>query len=424
VREVPKELKVQSWRPLEEVRKLFREMFQRHLSRLMELKSRGKPVGWFWACSPTELAYVFDVVNVFPEQYSAYCASKGASDKLIDVAIEYHYGEFTCDYLKCSIGSILNSEIAPLGGHCGMKPDFVLDSRMACYSGHHAMSEVFANLYSNLKRFIIDAPFWTEDKIGKIEFPAKKPEKISKEDYDFVVTQLWDFMHFLEGLTGEKLDEERMKRVFEVAEKTSRNLIEIADLMISKPTPMSQMDYRGFPLIGFYITAADYALEFTQEALEIIKKRVERGEGVAEEEKLRLLSQGIIPWYSELYKYYEERGVVFPLNLYVEDTFCLIESSKPLESLVRRSMSLWNCDADAWIESVLRRAKRADLDGAILFENTGCRLFSYGLRRFKETLWEGLGIPSVIVEAPQCDPRGMPLERAITKINAFIESLL
>jgi benzoyl-CoA reductase/2-hydroxyglutaryl-CoA dehydratase subunit BcrC/BadD/HgdB len=184
------------------------------------------------------------------------------------------------------------------------------------------------------------------------------------------------------------------------------------------------MDYRGFPLIGFYITAADYALEFAQKALEIIKKRVREGEGVTEEERLRLLSQGIIPWYSELYKYYEERGVVFPLNLYVEDTFCLIESSKPLESLLRRSMSLWNCSADSWIDSVLRRVKRADLNGAILFENTGCRLFSLNLRRFKEVLWEELGIPSVIIEAPQCDSRGMPFERVVTKINAFIESLL
>jgi benzoyl-CoA reductase/2-hydroxyglutaryl-CoA dehydratase subunit BcrC/BadD/HgdB len=424
VRKMFKELKVQSWRPLGEVRKLFREMFQKHLSRLAELKSEGRPVGWFWACSPTELAYVFDIVNVFPEQYSAYCASRGASDKLIDAAIEYHYSEFTCDYLKCSVGSILNSEAAPLGGHCGMKPDFVLDSRMACYSGHHAMSEIFANFYDNLKRFIIDVPFWTEDKIGRIELPAKNPEKINKEDYDFVVAQLWDFIHFLEELTGEKLDEERMKRAFETAERTSKNLIEIANLMISKPTPMSQMDYRGFPLIGLFITAADYALEFTQKALEIIKKRVREGEGVTEEERLRLLSQGIIPWYSELYKYYEERGVVFPLNLYVEDTFCLIESSKPLESLLRRSMSLWNCSADSWIDSVLRRVKRADLNGAILFENTGCRLFSLNLRRFKEVLWEELGIPSVIIEAPQCDSRGMPFERVVTKIDAFIESLL
>jgi benzoyl-CoA reductase/2-hydroxyglutaryl-CoA dehydratase subunit BcrC/BadD/HgdB len=215
-----------------------------------------------------------------------------------------------------------------------------------------------------------------------------------------------------------------MREVFEVSEKTSRNLIEIANLMTSKPVPMSQMDYRDFPAVGFFVTAADYALDFAEKSLEMIKERVKKREGVVEEERIRLASQGIIPWYSELYKYYEERGVVFPVNLYVEGTFYLIEASRPFESLVRRSMLPLNCELDAWIESVMKRIKQADVDGAILFENTGCRPISFGLRAFKEMLQQELGIPSIIVEAPQCDSRGMPLERAITKINAFVESLL
>jgi len=418
-----KELKVQPWNPLKEAQRLFRGMFQSHIARILQLRGRGRPVGWFWAASPVELAYVFDVINIFPEQYSAFCASRGKSDGLIDAAIEYHYGEFTCDYLKCSVGSILNSEAAPLGGHCGMKPDFVLDSRMCCY-GHHAISEIFANLYDDVKKFTIDAPYWTVEKVGKVDFLTKVFERIDKVDFDFVVSQLWDFICFLEKLTGDKLDEGRMKEVFEVSEKTSRNLIEIANLMMSKPVPMSQMDYRDFPAVGFFITAADYALDFTEKSLEMIKERVKKKEGVVEEERVRLVSQGIIPWYSELYKYYEERGVVFPVNLYVESTFYLIEASRPFESLVRRSMLPLNCELDAWIESVLRRIKRADVDGAVLFENTGCRPISFGLRAFKELLQQEAGIPSIMVEAPQCDPRGMPLEKAITKINAFIESLL
>jgi benzoyl-CoA reductase/2-hydroxyglutaryl-CoA dehydratase subunit BcrC/BadD/HgdB len=420
---VVKELKVQYWNPLKDSRRLFREMFQRHIMRILRLQDRRRPVGWFWAASPVELAYVFDIINIFPEQYSAFCASRDKSSELIDAAIEYHYGEFTCDYLKCSVGSVLNSEAAPLGGHCGMKPDFVLDSRMCCY-GHRAMSEIFANLYGDVKKFTIDTPYWTLEKVGKVDFLTKIPERIDEDDFEFVVTQLWDFINFLEKLTGDKLDEKRMKEVFEVSEKTSRNLIEIANLVMSKPVPMSQMDYRDFPAVGFFVTAADYALDFTEKSLEIIKERVKRKEGIVEEEKVRLASQGIIPWYSELYKYYEERGVVFPINLYVEGTFYLIEASKPFESLVRRSMLPLNCELDAWAESALRRIKQADVHGAILFENTGCRPISLGLRAFKEMLQQELGVPSIIVEAPQCDSRGMPFERATTKINAFVESLL
>lgn len=416
-------LEVQCWEPLG-THTAYREMFKKHLDRQKNLQEKRRPVGWFWACFPAELAYVFDIINIFPEQYCAYCAAKMKSTQLIDAAAENKYGGFMCDYFTCSVGSILNSEIAPLGGHCGMKPNFIFDSRMCCY-GHHAMSEVYSQLYGeSLKRFVLDCPFWTKEKVGHVNQLTKIPEKIDKESFEYVIAQIWDFIDFLEDITGNKFDEDRMNKVFEISEKTSKNLIEIAKLMRSKPTPASQMEYRDFPLVGFYLDGAEYTLEFSERVKNMIMEKVKMKKGIIKEEKLRLMSHGIVPWHSELYKYYEERGITFPLNPYVEGSFCYIDSSRPFESMVRRSIIYTNSEAEVWIETLIKDARLAEIDGAVLFENIGCRPVSLCLRRVKEALWDELGLPSVIVDAPQCDPRKMPMERTLSKINAFIESLL
>jgi benzoyl-CoA reductase/2-hydroxyglutaryl-CoA dehydratase subunit BcrC/BadD/HgdB len=416
-------LKKQKWEPLG-IHTLYREMFKEHLERQKKLQEKRRPVGWFWACFPAELAYVFDIINIFPEQYCAYCAAKLRSTLLIDSAIEKGYGTFMCDYFKCSVGSILNPEAALLMGHCGARPNFIFDSRMCCY-GHHAMSEVYSQLYGkSVKRFVLDTPFWTKEKVGQIDQLTKIPEKIDKEYFDYVISQIEDYIGFLEKITGDKLDREKMDKVFEISEKTSRNFIQVAELMYSKPTPMSQLEYRDFPAPGFYLAGADYALEFSEKVLEKMEERVKSGEGIVKEERLRLMTHGIVPWYSDLYREYEERGIVFPINPYVEGTFCYIDASRPFESMVRRSIIYTNSEVEVWIESLIKRARQAKIDGAILFENTGCRPIALCLRRLKETLWDELGLPSVIVEAPQCDPRNMPMERTLGKINAFIESIL
>ncbi len=415
-------LKPQEWKPLN-TGIYFREMFKKHLTRQQKLLEKKRPVGWFWSFHPAELSYVFDIINIFPEQYSAYCAAKGLSMPLIDSFVEKGYAGFLCDYFKCSVGSIFNPEDAPLKGHCGLKPSFVLDSRMLCY-GHHTMSEVFSEIYG-IPRYVLDAPYWVKDKVKNIDELTKIPEKVDEYYLDFVIQQIKDYVGFLEKLTGEKMDEEKFKNVFKISEETSKNLLRIAELMFSKPTPGSQIDVGDYVMVGFFLHGADYALEFVKKSREVIEDKVKRKMGVVADEKLRLITHGIMPWHAlPLYKYYEELGITFPVNPYLQASMCLVEASKPFESMARRCLNGANCEIEIWGESMLRNVKKADVDGAIMFENTGCRVIAMGLRVLKDILYEELGIPSLIIEGPQCDPRGMPFERAKTQIDAFIESLL
>ncbi|RLI24189.1 MAG: hypothetical protein DRO52_05920, partial [Candidatus Hecatellales archaeon] len=166
-----------------------------------------------------------------------------------------------------------------------------------------------------------------------------------------------------------------------------------------------------------------YAYEFAREAYRLIRDRVQRGEGVVPEERFRLLTFGIMPWHSlSLYDYCERLGATFPINLYVNTSVYLVDSGKPFESMVRRSLHLANLTYDL-MDIILENARKADLDGAVLFENTGCRITSMIIRPLADLLQSELGIPSLILEAPQCDPRVMPLEKAKMQLEAFLEAL-
>jgi len=411
-------MKMQEWNPLG-YKALYKELFKRHLARQEELLKRGRPVGWFFSFHPSELIYVFDLVSAFPEQYSAYCAARGSSTDLIDVSLSMGYGHFLCDYFKTTIGSIVKPEKAT--PPTMPKPDFIIGSRGLCIA-HCEMADVFAR-FNKVPFYIVNYPYWTRYMIGRHDGFTKVPEKIDETYFEYCVESLKGLIDFLEGITGEKMSEDKFKDVFRVAEDTSKLLVEIIHLMMSKPTPGSQREICDLVFVAFFALGSTYAYDFAREAYNLIRDKVKNGVGVVPNERYRLLTFGIMPWHSlTLYEYCERLGATFPVNLYVNESVHLVEADKPFESMVRRTIHFTNADYEM-IYDVVEGVKEADLDGAILFENTGCRVTSMIIKPLADILEEELGIPSLIIEAPQCDPRIMSLDRAKMQIEAFLETL-
>jgi len=406
------------WNPLG-YKNLYRELFRKHLERQERLMKEGKKVGWFFSFSPSELIYVFDVISAYPEQYSAYCAARGSSVDLIDSAVGNGYSHFLCDYFKTTLGSLLTPEKAtkPLMP----VPDFIIDTRALCVA-HHEMSEIFSRIF-NIPKFTVTYPYWTKDSATNIDELTKIPERIEQSYVDYTISRLQKLVEFMERICNTEMDDKKFRDVFSTSEKTSKLLIEIAEMMMSKPTPGSQREIADLVFLGFFVLGSDYAYEFSLKAHKIIRERIKRREGVSENEKFRLLTFGIMPWHSlELYEYCERTGITFPINLYVNASLHLVDSKKPFESMVRRSLHFTNCSYDM-MDGVVRNARKADVDGALLLENTGCRITSMITRALADTLNERLGISSLVIEAPQCDPRVMSMERAKTQIEAYVESL-
>ena len=400
--------------------KFFGPTYKKHLTRQKEFLDRGRPCGWYFGYHPAEMNYVFDVVNIFPEQYSAYCASRGDSGNMIDDYLSLGYGSFLCDYFKCSVGAIDKPEVAtkPLMP----KPDFTVDHHTICL-GHRQMAEVHARMYG-VPRFSLTFPYLRKEDIGSYDQITKVTERMDEDVLEYAVSILHEFISFLEKITGEEMDEDKFKSVMKTSEETTKHFTDVLKLFMSKPTPGSQRDLANFPFIGFFIHGSEYGLEYVEKCHELIKERVKKREGIVQDEKFRLITHGIMPWHTlSLYDYMEELGATFPLNPYANCSAVLHDSKRPFESMARRISNFCNVEHEGMLDALIKNAKESKVDGAILFENTGCRIVSLVMRPIRDALYEELGIPSLIVEAPQCDPRAMPIERMETQIEAFLESL-
>jgi benzoyl-CoA reductase/2-hydroxyglutaryl-CoA dehydratase subunit BcrC/BadD/HgdB len=411
-------METSEWNPLG-YKPLYRELFKKHMARQEELLRRGRPVGWFYTFYPSELIYAFDIVPAFPEQYSAYCAARGSAVNLMNLSTSMGYGRFLCDYFNVSIGAVLAPEKATQP--VMPDPDFIVGSRGLCFA-HCEMAYALSRI-KKVPHCYVTFPYWTREIVGRHDSLTKIPEKIDSRYLNYCVSEIEGLISFLEKVTGENINEEKFREAFKLAEETSKLLIKILELMTSRPTPGSQREICDLVVPGFFVLGSPYAYEFAVKAYELINERVKRGIGVTSEEKIRLLTFGIIPWHSlSLYEYCERMGVTFPVNLFINESVHLVEASKPFESSVRRTIHFTNADFDLMYD-VVNDVKHVDLDGALLIENPGCRVSSITVRPLAEIIEVELGIPCLILEISQCDPTITPLERVKMQIEAFIETL-
>jgi benzoyl-CoA reductase/2-hydroxyglutaryl-CoA dehydratase subunit BcrC/BadD/HgdB len=167
------------------------------------------------------------------------------------------------------------------------------------------------------------------------------------------------------------------------------------------------------------------AVQFYEELLEEVKEKASRGEGVIENEKYRLLFDGIWLWYAfDLIKYFEDKGAVFVYEPYSEAWACRLDASKPLESVARKVLSMGlNVDIDLRIERFLKSIKEFNINGAVLFSNRSCKTWSAPQLITAEAISGEFNVPYLLFEADMADPRQYSEAQIKNRIDAFLEVL-
>jgi len=178
-----------------------------------------------------------------------------------------------------------------------------------------------------------------------------------------------------------------------------------------------------FPLV--IMQGTEEAIRFYEELLEEVKKKVAKAEGTIENEKFRLLFDGIWLWHAfDLIKYFEDRGAVFVYEPYSEAWSYRLDASKPLESLARKILAVGlNVDIDLRIKRFLESIKEFQIDGAVLFSNRSCKSWSAPQLVTADVLSKEFNIPHLLFEADMADPRQYAEAQVKNRIDAFLEVL-
>jgi len=382
------------------------ELIMEHFSKALDAKAQGKPVAWITVFTPVELLYSMDIYPVAPEHFGAMCSARGFIMEFLEGAEKSGYSQSLCSYSRCGLGYAIS----------GMKglmppPDFLVTFRNSC--------DVYVKWWQSLSMHL-----------GTPLFVGEAPYVLAREDLDnyvleYVVKQLEQLIKMAEEKFGLKFDMEKLVSAVKLSDKASELWLETLKLRRVKPCPLGGRDSASdiFPLVVMQGTGD--AVKFYEELLGEVKEKVDKREGIIENERFRLLFDGIWLWYAfDIIKYFEDRGAVFVYEPYSEAWASRLDASKPLESIARKILTMGlNIDIDLRIERFLESIKEFQIDGAVLFSNRSCKSWSAPQLVTAEILSEKFNVPYLIFEADMADPRQYAEAQVKNRIDAFLEVL-
>lgn len=386
--------------------KKINELIMGHFSKAWEVKTQGKPVAWVTVFTPVELLYAMDVYPISPEHFGAMCSARGLVMDYLEEAERAGYSENLCSYSRCTLGyaiSGMNGLMPP--------PDILIAFRNSC--------DVYVKWWQSLHAHL-----------GTQLFLGEAPYVLTRDDLDnyvldYVVKQLEQLTRTIEQKFSLNLDMEKLVHAVKLSDKASELWLETLKLRGSKPCPLGGRDSASdiFPLV--VMQGTDEAVEFYEELLKEVKEKVKKKEGIIQNEKFRLLFDGIWLWYAfDLIKYFEDKGAVFVYEPYSEAWAYRLDASKPLESIARKILAMGlNIDIDLRIERFLESIKEFQIDGAVMFSNRSCKSWSAPQIVTADILSKELGIPYLVFEADMADPRQYSEAQIKNRIDAFLEIL-
>ena len=381
-----------------------------------QAKAQGKPVGWMPPMNGAiEIFYAMDLQPVFPENWSPVCAAFGLAPGNFDRSEDMGYSRDLCGYLRNILGYVhgdMNGPDVPLGGL--PEPDIILSAGGGCIP--------VMKIFQALERRFPQAAVFDGD------LPQVAIEEIKQHHLDYALSEMKRLINFLTEVTGRKMDYDRLAEVVRLSDQACALWDEIMTYRKFRPTPFSAAEI-GIMFVMVTRQGTQTAVDFLTMVRDEVKERAESGQGVIENEKIRLFWDNIPLWHNlGLFNYFEKYGGVVVAETYSAAWSLRLDVDRPLEALALKSLMsypLVSCVSLAKRkELVLKACRDYAVDGAILHRNKSCVPITMGQMDIKRSLEEELGIPSVVIDADHMDARNFSMAQFQTRADAFMEMLL
>jgi len=391
----------------------------RHYLAVEQAYRDGKPTAWATSGTPVELLYSMDVQPMLPENSATISAAQHLSKDFIETAEEQGFSYDLCSYFKTNIGAVAEKAEMLKGGT--RKPTFMLSSDVICDT-HVDWFQTQAERM-NVPHFIIDVPHIVSN-------TNQRQYNYYKE---YVSKQLWEFMEFIEEITGHEIDMEKARKVAENSYELGMLWQDIFELRKNVPCPVSTRDTFGglFPL--FTMTGLKAPIRLYKRMYREAKERVDNGIGALREEKYRLAFEGIPFWYNlKFFSKLEKWGAIIVYETYTyafskyvnPDITKDIVLNHPIEAMSELMLKFWYIyDLKTRVKKYKEMVEEWNVDGVLLHNNMSCRPNSCGLYDLKRHLQEDHDIPCLIIDCDMNDPRKMNETQIENKLSSFFEIL-
>ena len=374
---------------------------------------------------PHEILYAFDIIPMYPQNYSAMYPTFGKTRETLSEVENKGWFSDICSHHKLSFGALLYDLQLKIRIP---KPDIAISSTSPCKSMAKFGEVISKSL--NIPYFLLDVPFAAD---------STSPS----HHIQYVIDQYRDMIAFLEEVTGKTLNYKRLQEIEKLSVRALRLWREIMDLSATVPTPMDAFDaqVQMLPLMSFRgtTTAVEYYKTLRNELLD----RVKKGIGAVSGEKYRLLWE-YMPIYSEMdffSRFLAERGASVVTNTFL---FPLLERGASerhitwnfpffrkaycykimLSAQVKDFMRIYpNTSLRQRVQTIKSVSGKFSIDGILIHCCRTCRTQSLPQYEMKNIIETELGIPCLIIEGDSVDPRLFSKEQTVTRLEVFLERL-
>ena len=391
----------------------FKQMKELMTLYYFEAKTSGvKPVAWITSGAPVEFIYAMDAIPIYPENYAAMCAAGHQSVALMEAAEAAGFSQDICAYARTDFGQDLLHG-GPAGGLPA--PHFLVCSTNICKTVVK-WYEVLARKY-RVPLFMVDTPFLHEG--------------LTAESVGYVVRQFAQLERFLEDVLGKPFDRDRLEEVIRLSRRATGLWRQILDLGRMRPVPFTSLD-------AFIHIAPIVTLRGTQACVDYyrllhgeVAERAGRRLASVPDERYRVLWDNLPIWFKmrSFEKFFEERrcalaAATYPNSWAGLEDFADIQTSDAREGLAVSYLNIYiNYGFAQRIRYLERLIEEFGLTGFIMHSNRSCKPYSVGMYRLKEELSRRTGLPGVIIEADQNDPRAVSEAQVEARLEAFIDSM-
>ncbi|MFA6222371.1 MAG: 2-hydroxyacyl-CoA dehydratase family protein [Desulfomonilaceae bacterium] len=389
---------------LKEIKKLTTDYFTAaHMA-----PHNNKPVVYCNVFTPVELIYAMDMFPVYPENHAAIIGARKMTTELSSAAEGMGYVIDLCSYARCDIGWT-KAGISPTWGL--PKPDLILVINCQCGT-LTKWFEVLSRLY-NAPMVLIDIPHSGNGE----EDPAAEA---------YVKRQLEELIKTLETIAGKSLDQAKLKQVMALSRQASELWTRMLVMGENIPSPMTVFDQfiSMFPIVSQRGT--ETAVQFYRNLVQELEERTASKIPAVPNEKFRLFWDNL-PIWSELGKlsgFLADRGAAVVTSIYTWAWSQLaVNEQDPLSDWTRQYLYTFNLNLEYRIEKYIELAKLYSLDGFLFHSNRSCKWISQDVMALRDAITERTGIPGVIFEADQNDPRLYSFENLERHIDSFLELL-
>ncbi len=401
---------------LESGRDRQRRLVEEYYARLQGAGGPERPVAYMLVGGNlTEIVRAFGYEVVFPEIVALNCAIKHQSLDNILHAESMGYGLDVCGYVKNDLGLQARGGTTSFGKI--PRPDLLVCSFSGCYvyvKWWEALSETYG------------APMVTYD------VPYQREEAIRKEDVEYLVAQLWEFVHDLEKRTGRDFDINELKRVLAESRRAEEGWVRYLNAGRHRPSPIEAYFEAVFYMFPINVLRGTReATAFYEHVNEEVEQRVKAGEFAVPEERFRLVVEGVPPYtnYRTFWDFFRKWGAVSVAATYPKvgglfDAGFLHDPSRPFESIAEYSLGAYvNQSWPVRRQLIERYLKDFEADAVLIHGIKSCRSFTAGQGDLRDWLIRERDVPTLYLESDHEDPRYFAPAQVKNRMDAFFESL-